>query len=778
METVGSSIQRKEAPNKVTGTAKYNSDFNTSGMLHAKMLTSPHSHAIIKSIDTSEALKAGGVHAVITGDYFPVLCGAILADHPPIAAGKVRYHGEPVAVVVANSEAEAKNAVNLIKVEYEILPSITSPGEALQPNAPLVHENLIQYTHEVNDVYPEPNTNIANRVKIRKGDMNKGWAASEVIAEASFNLPQADHIAMETRNARAEILTDGTVNIYSSSQAPFSIKKQLSEFFYIDEGKVIVNVPLVGGGFGGKASVHLEFVAYLASRAVNGRMVKVANSREEDMVSSPCKIGLEARVKLGATREGKIMAAEIHFLLDGGAYADTGPLMAKAIAADCTGPYNIENVWCDSLCIYTNHPYVTSFRGFGHACSNFCIERTMDKLAADLNMDALELRMKNAITAGHTSPTQVKITQSNAGDLPQCLQKLKTLMDWDDKPQKGLGSHKIRSKGVSCLWKNSDSPTDAHSAVILTFNPDGTINLNCGAVEIGPGMKTTAAQILADRMKMDINQIHVVMEVNTQTSPHHWKTVASMTTFLIGKAVLAAAEDVIEQLRDIAARIMKCSAQDLEVSEGKVYLRDDPSVYLDFAAISHGYKYPNGNAIGSQIIGRGIYSMQHLTPLTPDTGQGKTGPAWTVGAQGVELEYDSEDFTYRLIKAATVLDTGKVINPKTARGLITGGMCMGLGLGSREAFLYSETGEVLTTSLRTYKPMRYGENPEYLVEFVETPQLDAPYGARGIAEHGTIGIPAALANALSNAAGIELNELPITPELIWQLKGGSNLDSI
>ena len=406
------------------------------------------------------------------------------------------------------------------------------------------------------------------------------------------------------------------------------------------------------------------------------------------------------------------------------------------------------------------------------------MERTIDKLANVLGMDSLELRIRNAIAAGHTSPTQVKITASNTGDLTQCLIRLKKLISWDGKPLLDMGNHKIRAKGISCFWKTSDSPTDAHSAVILTFNPDGTINLNCGAVEIGPGMKTTAAQILAERMQMNVDQIHVVMEVDSQTSPHHWKTVASMTTFLVGRAVLAAAEDVIRQLCDTAAIVIKCSPQDLDVAHGQVFLKDDPSIYIDLAAIAHGYKYPNGNAIGSQIIGHGIYSMRHLTPLNPDTGQGKAGPAWTVGAQAVELEYDCQDYTYRLIKAATVIDAGKVINPQTARGLITGGMCMGLGLGSREAFLYSETGEVLTTSLRTYKPIRYGENPEYIVDFVETPQIDAPYGARGIAEHGTIGMPAALANSLSKAAGIELNELPIIPELIWKLKRGGINDSI
>ena len=770
--SIGKDIQRKEAWDKVTGVAKYTDDYILPGILYAKMVTSSYAHAKIKSLDITEALLAPGVQSVVTGNDFPILCGVVLEDHPPLATNKVRYFGEPIALVVANSEREAMHAAKLVKVEYEPLPVVNSLNEAIKDNAVIIHENLSQYKHAVENIYPEPNTNIVDRIKIRKGDMVKGWAESDVIIEASYTLPKSDHIAMETRNTKAEIHADGQVVISSSTQAPFSVKKMISQYFGIEEGKVVVKTPLVGGGFGGKAPVQLELLAYMASKSVGGRAVKIANTREEDIVTSPCRLGLEARIKLGATKDGVLKAAELLYIVDTGAYADIGPRLAKSIAADCTGPYNIDNVWCDSLCVYTNHPYSTSFRGFGHVSCTFCIERTLDKLALLLKLDPLELRIKNAITVGQTTPTQVKTTLSNIGNLSACLGKLRTLINWDEGIRIDLGNNKIRAKGLSCIWKTSDSPTDSVSGVFITFNTDGSININSGVVEIGPGMKTTLAQILAEKMKMDINRIHVKLEVDTESSPEHWKTVASMTTYMAGRAVLRAAEDLIKQLRSLAAVAMKCPPEDLIVAEEKVYLKQDPSIYISFKDLVRGFKYLNGNAIEGQILGRGSFIMSHISDLDKESGKGKPGPAWAVGAQAVEIEFDTKEYTYRFIKAATVIDAGKVLNPKTARGLITGGMCMGLGLGSREAFLYDKVGKVLTTSLRTYKVMHIGEEPEYIVDFIETPQIDAPYGARGIAEHGVIGIPAALANALSSAAQVDLNQLPLTPEYIWNTKTG------
>jgi CO/xanthine dehydrogenase Mo-binding subunit len=768
MEMVGKSVIRKEAFDKVTGMAKYTHDFHTVSMLSGKMLISPYGHAKIVEIDTSEAWKVPGVRAILTGGNFP-LTGEAIRDRPPIAVNKVRYHGETVALVVADTPVQAKKGVNKIKVNYELLPVVNSPTQAFQKGAPLVHEHLGEYKKE-EDSHPVAGTNIASHIKIRKGNMEKGWAESETVVEASFSFAPSDHAAMETRCSIAEIKPDGTINITTSSQAPFMVKRLISDYFGEDIGKVIVHTPLVGGAYGGKASTQLEILAYLASKAVGGKPVKILNTREEDILTSPCHIGLDATVKFGADRNGMIKATEIQYLWDGGAYSDKAIDVSRSGAVDCTGPYNIENVWCDSYSMYTNHPYAAPYRGFSHSELSFAIERTMDLLAERLNIDPLEIRYRNAIKPGHTTPSRVLLNKSNVGNLPKCIERLRELIRWDEGQITELNERYVRVKGVSCSWKTSTIDPNAPSGVILTFNRDGSINLMSGVIEIGTGTKTVLAQILAERLKMDIDKIHVRMEVDTQTTPEHWKTVASRGTFMAGRAVLEAAEDVINQLKEVASCVLRAPKEDLEVANSRVFLRDDPSQGLHFKEIGYGYQYPNGNAIGGQIIGRGKFVLRHLTHLDPETGAGNPGPDWTVAAYGVEVEFDRRDFTYQLLKAATVVDIGKVMNEKAALGQVMGAMSMGLAFAGRETFYFNELGRVMNPQLRTYRPLRYGENPEYLVDFIETPDLNAPYGLRGVGEHGVMGMPGALGNALSVAADVSLHHLPLTPELIWKTK--------
>ncbi|MDR0269945.1 xanthine dehydrogenase family protein molybdopterin-binding subunit [Paenibacillus sp.] len=764
---IGESVPRKESWQKVTGTARYVNDIARPGMLYAKLAVSPHAHAKIKSIDSSQAWNIPGVRAILTGKDFPVLTGSPLEDRPPIAIDKVRYYGEPVALVVADSEYIAEMAALRIKVEYEPLPIVRSPSEAYQKNAPLIHEHLAAY-HGEEEVYPEPGTNIANRTRIRKGNMEEGWKQSVHTVEVYVRLPQSDSAAMEIRCSIAEILPDGTVTIHSASQGPYLIRKQISQYFHIPLHKINVHTPLVGGGFGGKAAIQLEFLAFLASSVVNGRPVKMVNPRELDMVSSPVHIGLESRIRLGCTRDGKIAAAKITHLFDGGAYADRGVIMSRAGATDCSGPYRIDNLHCDSLCMYTNHPYSTSFRGFGHLELTFAMERAMDALAQKVQMDPLEFRFHNAIWPGDTTPTQVLLNRSNLGDLPRCIAKLHEIIQRDDKSIVKTGTHLMKATGVCCFWKNSNTPADAGAGAVIIFNADGSANLLCGAVELGQGTRTALTQMLAERLRMDESKIHISTDVNTETDPQLWKTVASRSTFLVGNAIMMASEDAIAQLKRTASFVLKRPADELEVGGGRVYSKDAHGIGIDIEAIAQGYKFPDGRTIGSQVIGRGSYMMQGITELDPETGKGNPGPEWTVGAQAVEVELNMRDFTYRIVKAVTVIDAGKVINPTFARGQITGGMSMGLSLASREAFLFNDRGTVLNTQFRTYKLIRYGEQPAYFVDFVETPHLEAPYGLRGIGEHGIIGMPAALASALSSAAGIELYELPLTPERIWR----------
>ncbi|MBC8535819.1 xanthine dehydrogenase family protein molybdopterin-binding subunit [Clostridiales bacterium BX7] len=766
--TVGTRLERREAWEKVTGKAKYTADTTAAGMLYTSLVTSTVAHGKIVNIDTTEADHAAGVISILTGKRVSILSGALLEDRPPLAFEKVRYYGEPVAMVVALAPELAAAAARLIAVEYEPLPAVGTVEQALAPGAPLVHEKLGEYVVTAEDVSPEPGTNIASSCKIRKGDMAVGWGASEVVIERHFSLPASSHAAMETHCADCEIAADGTVTVTTASQSPYTVKKLLAKLFSLEESKVIVKVPLVGGGYGGKSTVELEILAYLASQAAGGRPVRVQFDREQELATTPGRMALEADVKLGATRDGLLQAAEYRFCLDTGAYSDIAPYMAKAMAVDCTGPYRLENVSCDSLCVYTNHNYCTAFRGFSHESFTFCIERALDELAKACGVDALEIRRKNAVGEGDTSPTQVRITRSNTGDLTACLNQLESMANWQEGDLVDIGDNKVRAKGLACLWKTPDPPSNASAGAVITFNSDGSLNLSTGVVEMGSGGQTSLVQMLADKLNMEASRIHVTLGVDTALAPEYYKTVASMTTYIAGRAVMQAADDLVRQLKERAAIALRSPVEDLECGGEKIYLRHLPEMAIGFQDLAFGVKYPDGNTVGGQVIGTGSFVVNHIGPLDPESGKGKAGTAWTVGAQMVEVEYDRTEHTYRLIRAATVMDVGRAIDPELTACLIRGGMSMGLSLASREMFHYSADCKNETTSLRTYKLLHFGQEPRYLVGFVETPQQDAPFGCRACSEHGIIGMPAALGNALSRAADVELNALPIQPENIWQ----------
>jgi CO/xanthine dehydrogenase Mo-binding subunit len=773
VQSIGIGAERKDAWNKVTGAAKYCGDTACAPMLHARLFTSTEAHAVIESLDISEALKVPGIHAVVTGGTHKLMTGSLLCDMPVLAYKKVRYYGEPVALSVADEEWQAAQSVQKIKAVYKPLTVVNSPSLSVSGGAPVIHEELGQYEKVVKEIYPESGTNIASRVKIRKGNMEKGWSESAVVVEADYSLPQASHAYMETRTAQAEILPDGTLEITTASQGPHAVRKLMAHFLKIPEGSVVVSVPYVGGGYGGKVDPHPEFMAYLASKAVGGRAVTLSLTREECFFSSGGKTGADTHVKMGADINGKIKALEITCLMDAGAYADTVPKMAQAAAASCAGIYSVENICCDALAVYTNHTYATSFRGFGHDISTFCIERTMEKLAKELRMDPLAVRRTNLLRKGDTTPTQEAVTPESAGNPLACMDKLQELIKWDEGVRIDAGNGRIRAKGVSFFFKTSSSPTDASSGAVVTFCPDGTVNLNCGAVECGPGEHTVLCQLLAEALKIDVRKVFVNTAVDTRMSPVHWKTVASMSTFMVGRAVIAAAEDAVRQMKSIAAVAMRCAESDVEHGEECIYLKSEPSRYLSFRDLAFGVRYPDGNAVGGQVIGRGSYTMTHLTRLDRETGKGRPGPYWTPGAQAVEIEYDLNDRTYRLLRAITVIDAGRVINPATATGQVVGAMNIGLGIATREYKHYGGNGILQNSSLRTYKVLHYAEDPEYTVHFLETPNPAAPYGLRGIAEHGVLGMAPALANALSLASGVEFDSLPITFETLWQKTVGA-----
>jgi len=770
LRSVGESVARIESAEKVTGRARYVNDIYFPGLLHAALVTSPHAHARIVSIDTSKARNAAGVLTVVTGEDFPWNLGIYLGDKPPLARGVVRHFYEPVAAVVAESEAAATMGAALVDVKYEPMQPVLSPKDALKPGAPIIHEDMASYRH-IPAIMPEPGTNVANRTKIRKGDVEQAFGEADAVVEVDVSFPPGDHGAMEPRGSIAEIRPDGSVVIISSTQAPFVVRALLSIGFGIPIGKIAVIAPYLGGGFGGKAGIQLEGLAYLLSKSAGGRPVKLVNTREEDMASSPGHIGLDATVKIAATKDGQILGMDLLFLFNSGGYADYAVNISRAAAISCTGPYKVDNVRCDSLCVYTNHPFATAYRGFGHIELATAVERALDVLAEKLAMDPVELRLKNAIKAGDTTPTG-SVLDLNTGDLCRCISKTAEMIKWGEGNRIETGNGKVRAKGIACLWKSPAMPTSADAGAIVTFNEDGSANVITGAVEIGSGATTAIAQIAAERLKFGLDKIHVVTELDTRRHPHDWATAASRTTFMVGRAVIEACDDATNQIKQTAAQVLHCLPEELEVSGGRVFLPDEPEIGLELSKVALGYVYENGHAVTGQVIGRGRYIARRLTEIDPETGQGHPALEWTLGAQAVEVELDPRDGSFEVISAASVLDVGKLINPAIARGQLAGAIQMALGFATSEGFSFNDRGQVVNGSLRTYKLPRIGSDPKYYIDFVETPQRDGPYGMRGMGEQGVIGIPAALANAVSRAIGKPVNRLPVTAERAWRVMRG------
>ena len=765
---LGTSPLRTDAQAKIGGTLRFTDDRVRPGTLHAAVLLSPHAHADVKTIDVAAAAAAPGVRGVFTGADWPdVLIGLYMGDKPPLARDKVRYHGEPVAAIVADDEAAAHHALRLLKVEYAPLPALGSPREALAPDAPVLHPALASYA-KIPDVFPEPGTNVANRTRIRKGDPAAAFAEADAVVEGEFSFPPGDHVAMEPRVAIAEYGLDGLLDVASSTQSPFEVRTLLAKALHLPERRIVVRAAPIGGGFGGKAGIMLEPLASLLAMRFPGRPLRLANTREADLISSPGRPGLQSRVRLAARADGTLLAADVEFLFDSGGYGDYAVNVSRAAAISCTGPYNVPNVSADSLCVYTNHPFATAFRGFGHVEMSYATERAMDLLAERLGMDPADLRLKNAIRPGHATPTGARMDR-NTGDLPACIAKVRERLEWDTQPRRlVLPDGTIRAKGISCFWKAPAIPTFTDAAALLFFAEDGSATLSTGVVEIGQGTFDGLRMLVAEALRCPLDHVRVVGDVDTDKSPHDWTTAASRSLFMAGRAALDAVADAVAQIKRIASAPLRCPEADLDVAGGRVFLRDDPEQGLPLAQVVVGYVYPNGNAVGHPVIGRGGYVARHLTGMDPATGAGRPGLEWTLGAEGVEVEIDPADGSIRVLRAACAMDVGKLVHPAIARGQVVGAMAMGIGYSLCEGFVFDSRQTVQNPTLRDYKILRYGEDPAYDVDFIETPQGDGPYGLRGLGEQGIVGMPGCLSQAVSLAIGAQMTELPMTPETIWK----------
>ncbi len=769
---VGKSVPRVDAFEKVTGAAKYVDDMAFGPeLLHGKLVLSPYAHAKIKSIDVSKALALPGVKAVVTGQDNPTHLGLYLKDRYIYAYDRVRYVGETVAGVVAATPEIAEAAAKLVEVEYEGLEPVFDPYAGAQPGAPLVHPDLGSY-EVVPFIFPVPGTNISEHFKLRKGNVSdegiadEVWAQCAAIVEDTFTLPQIQHVPIETHVAVAKWDPDGQVTLWAASQSPFAQRDILAQSLGIPHGNLRVVSPYVGGGFGGKAGISIEANVVLMAQAVKGRPVKVRMTREEEFSTTNVRQSLVGKYKIGCDADGNLLAMEVAYYFGGGAYNDYGVNIARAAGYSCTGPYDVPNIKGDSRCVYTNHPIGSAMRGFGMPEIHWGIEQIMDRLAEEIGMDPADFRRRNCVRPGDNILTGM--TMPNV-DLVQCIDKAAKAIGWgrDDRPS---APHKCRGKGIAIMWKAPAMPPNPGSSAIVRFNEDATVNVYVGGQEIGQGAFTVAAQMAAEVLGVPYEWVRVSANpVDTKYSPYEWQTVASRLTWSMGNAVKAAAENAREKILDVVAQYWDEDAADLDIKNGVVIsYKSEREQPLQKMVV---YGLPNENYEGWQggpIVGSGKFMPTYVTGLDPETGQGTRAVVhYTVGAQAVDLEVDTETGQIEILKIASAYDVGKAINPDLVMTQIEGGAVHGMS-SAFEGMAFDAQGRLRNPNLVDYKLATAVDAPQEIHgDIVETPLEDGPWGARGVGEHVMVQTAPAIANALHNALGVRFNHLPLSAERVY-----------
>lgn len=747
LKVVGQPVPRVDAVDKVTGQARYISDLVVPGMLEARILRSPLTHARITRIDVSGALAVPGVVAVVTGedlgDIDPYY-GVAYKDQPILAMARVRYEGEPVAAVAAIDALAAEEAVERIEVEYDELPEVTTLDESLAEGAPLVHEHLRPSGHfrDLRSLRPVAGTNICHHYHYQRGDGKRGLEEAEVIVEDEYTFPSVQHVSLESFVAIAR--WDGDLlTVWAGTQHPFPVRKELAEIFGLGQHQVRVVVPLIGGAFGQKCYTKIEpLAAVLARRA--GQPVRVSLSLSDafrTLRRHPARIW----IRTGAMRDGTLVGREARLWLETGAYADVGPRVTNKAGYRTIGPYRWRHLEVDAYTVYTNRVPAGAFRGYGGPQASWAGESQLDHLAEILGMDPFELRARNLLNRGEEySPGDTLLD----GDLRQSLQAAATVVEWTRPAPRGRG------KGIAIAIKDGGG-THTVSTSVVRLHADGTASVYAGSVEVGQGPRTVMAQIAAEALALPPERV-TVHEPDTGTTPYDQGTSASRSTTLMGYAVSQAAHDVRAQLVEIAQRLFEAPADIIALRDGAAWAGPRSASYAELLVHHFGMS-------GGELVGRGTFR--------PGVFEGPLGGAttfWEGGAGAAEVEVDEETGEVRVTRYATVADVGRAINPVLCECQDEGAAMQGLGHTLFEEMVF-ERGQLLTTSLIDYRVPLMSDLPdEFASRLVENADGPGPYGAKGVGESGIIAPGPAVASAVSAAVGLRMRELPLTPERVWQ----------
>ncbi len=750
---VGKSIPKVESLEKALGKATYINDITVPGMLFGKILRSPYPHARIVRADTSRAKRAPGVKAVITAEDLPDgRYGPFIKDEPVLARTKVRYIGEPVAAVAATNADAAEEALGLIDVEYEELPAVFDPLEAMKPDAPLIHEDLKNYFCVFQAVQEG---NVCSHTTFVEGDVGRGFREADVVVEETFRTHMHHQAYIEPAGAIATMDPSGRFTVWSSCQGIFITQSRISESLKIPMSRIRVIAPRVGGGFGGKIETHVQPVCVALAQKAD-KPVKIILTREEEFSATRPRHPTVITGKLGVKKDGRIVAKEMVNIFDSGAYSCDGPGVAGFGSLMARGPYRVPNLKIDGYCVYTNKVKTGAFRGFGNPQTGFASESLMDMAAREIGMNPLEFRLKNALDPGDKS-LGGQILHSVG--IKECLTRAAEAIDWE-----GEKKGKYRGRGIASINHISGLLT---VSAFVRINEDGTISLQVGTVDIGQGSDTILCQICAEELGVPIEEISILTG-DTDATPYTWATSASRLTYTGGNAVKRAAEDAKNQILDLAADQLGVNREALEIRNKRVFVKEAPDkglTFHDVGAISCWVK-------GGPIIGKESFMVEE--PAFDRSGfQGfpfGTMTAYIFAAQAVEVEVDVETGQIRIIRGASAHDVGHAVNPQNVEGQIEGGYVQGLGYALIEETVF-DGGKVINPSFADYKILPAVDVPPLKSIIVEAYDHTGPFGAKGVGEPGLVGVAPAVANAIFDAIGVRITELPITPErLLTKIK--------
>jgi CO/xanthine dehydrogenase Mo-binding subunit len=754
--SVGHSIERLDAAEKATGEAQYVDDLYRPGMLHGAILGSIHAHAKIGGYKLDAARSIPGVAAVLTGeDFSSGRTGAFCKDELPLARGKTIYMGEPVAVVAASDVETARRAARAIEIDYEPLPAVLTIDEAIATGAPLVHEDLANYA-KIAPSFSEGN--VLWQCRLEEGKIDSAWSQCDVIVEDVFETAAQHHMYMEPCGALAEIDRGGRLTIWSSCQSVHLVQQRVAEWLSIPMGRIRALAPKIGGGFGAKGGLHVQHLA-AALALKTGRPVKMVLSRVEDFEIVRSRHPARVIMKTGAKKDGTLLAREANIFLDGGAYADESPTVLSFAVLMARGPYRIPHLRSRGLVVYTNKLKASAFRGFGNPQVTFAGESQIDRIAEQLDIHPVELRLRNAVDAGDRWAGGQTVP---ACGLRECLTKLRDAVE--AAPALAAAAQHRRGVGYSAFAHISGLLSTACN---IYLRSDGSVAVNTGVVDIGQGSDTILTQICADALMLTPERVSFASP-DSDSSPYNWKTAASRVTYMAGRVVLAATIEVRDKILRQAGEIMECSAEDLEIRlGGLVGLKGVAAKTVTFAQVaSHALARLGGPIMGASSL---LFDGERLDPkraLIEGFAFSNLG-AYIFGAQAVEAEVDEVTGAVRVLRAWSAHDVGCAINPQMVEGQIQGGFVQGLGYALTEEMQWDESGRLTNPTLMDYKVPTALDTPiEINPIIVEHPEPSGPFGAKGVGEPGLIGAAASIANAVAKATGKRLHRLPMTPERV------------